>query len=106
MADAKDLSQIASMRELRGEIDALDRELVALLARRAAMIDCAIRLKPAEGLPARIEQRVEEVVARTRAAAEGQGLDPDLIETLWRQLIDWSIRREEQVLGPSEVGRP
>ena len=44
--------------------------------------------------------------AARATAAEGQGLDPDLIETLWRQLIDWSIRREEQVLGPSEAGRP
>lgn len=88
------------MAELRPEIDALDREIVALLARRATYIDRAAQLKPAEALPARIDARVEEVVRNVRAAAAAGGLDEALIETLWRQLIDWSIAREERVLGP------
>ncbi|HSG37752.1 MAG TPA: chorismate mutase [Paracoccaceae bacterium] len=87
------------MIDLRAEIDATDRALVKLLAHRAGLIDRAIELKPGEGLPARIEARVEEVVGKVRAAASAEGLDPDLIEALWRRLIDWSIAREEQVLG-------
>ena len=67
-----------SMAELRVGIDALDRELAALLARRAAFIDRAIELKPGEGLPARITNRVEEVVANARRNAQEAGLDPDL----------------------------
>ncbi len=90
----------ASMTELRRQIDALDGELVALLAARAGYIDRAAVLKPGEGLPARIETRVEEVVANVRRAAAATGLEPDLAETLWRVLIDWSIAREEKVLGP------
>ncbi len=89
------------MVELRSAIDTLDREIVALLVRRATYIDRAAQLKPAEGLPARIEARVEEVVANVRRAGTELGLDPDLAEALWRRLIDWSIAREEQVLGPS-----
>ncbi|PID36641.1 MAG: chorismate mutase [Rhodobacterales bacterium] len=89
-----------NMAELRVEIDALDRELVALLARRAGYIDRAAELKPGEALPARIPARVEDVVSKVRAAAQAAGLDPDLAERLWRQLIEWSIAREEVVLGP------
>jgi len=89
------------MAELRPAIDALDREIVALLVRRAAYIDRAAQLKPTEGLPARIDARVEEVVANVRRAGTELGLDPDLAEALWRHLIDWSIAREEQVLGPA-----
>ena len=96
-----DLDTIATMTALRDRIDALDRDLVALLARRAAMIDRAAVLKPGEGLPARIAARVEDVVAKVRAEAAGRGLDPDLAERLWRMLIEWSIAREEAVLGPS-----
>jgi len=92
-------SQLKTMIDLRAEIDATDRALVKLLAYRAGLIDRAIELKPGEGLPARIETRIEEVVGRVRDAALAEGLDPELIETLWRQLIDWSIAREEQVLG-------
>ncbi|WP_149141057.1 chorismate mutase [Gemmobacter caeruleus] len=88
-----------NMAELRVEIDALDRQLVALLARRATYIDRATELKPAEGLPARIDDRVEAVVSKVRASAQETGLDADLAEALWRRLIDWSIAREEQVLG-------
>ncbi len=91
----------ASMSELRNQIDALDGELVALLAARAGYIDRAAELKPGEGLPARIEARVEEVVENVRRAAGAAGLEPDLAETLWRVLIDWSIAREERVLGPA-----
>jgi len=92
-------SQLKTMIDLRAEIDATDRALVKLLAYRAGLIDRAIELKPGEGLPARIETRIEEVVRRVRDSALAEGLDPELIETLWRQLIDWSIAREEQVLG-------
>ncbi|MGC9370514.1 MAG: chorismate mutase [Paracoccaceae bacterium] len=89
------------MKELRRQIDALDRDLVALLARRAAYIDRAAELKPAEGLPARIAARVEEVAANARRNAEAAGLDADFAEALWRSMIDWSIAREERVLGPT-----
>jgi isochorismate pyruvate lyase len=87
------------MVELRTQIDALDDTLVALLARRAGYIDRAIALKPAENLPARISDRVSEVKARVRAEAEKNGLDGDLVEGIWHQLIEWSIACEELVLG-------
>lgn len=89
------------MGELRRAIDALDRELIGLLVRRAACIDRAAQLKPKEGLPARIPERVEQVVANARRNAAEAGLDPDFAETLWRTMIEWAIAREEGVLGPS-----
>ena len=90
-----------SMAELRAAIDQLDQELIDLLAQRARYIDRAVELKPAEAMPARIASRVEQVVENVRSAAQARDLDPDLAETLWRPLIDWSIRREEKVWGPS-----
>lgn len=92
-------SDCHSMQELRVEIDALDAQIVAGLAARAAYIDRAIALKQVENLPARIDDRVEEVVERVRARAGAEGLDADLVEALWRRLIEWSIAREERVLG-------
>ena len=89
----------ATMAEVRVGIDAVDADLVALLAVRAAYIDRAAVLKGPLGLPARIAARVEEVVAKVRAQAAAQGLDPDLAEALWRRLIAWSITREERILG-------
>ena len=38
--------------------------------------------------------------ARIQAVADAEGLDPALAEDLWRRIIEWSIAREEQFLGP------
>ena len=88
-----------TMQDLRAEIDKLDRQLIEMLVTRASYIDRASQLKPGEGLPARIPERVEEVVQRVRASSDALGMDPDLVEKLWRILIDWSIAREERVIG-------
>ncbi|MBZ4023986.1 chorismate mutase [Rhodobacter sp. TJ_12] len=95
-------SEIPSMAELRAEIDALDVRIVALLADRARLIDRAAQLKPGEGMPARITARVEEVVRNACAEAEARGMDPALIEAIWRMMVEWSIAREERVLGKGE----
>ncbi|MCT4557497.1 MAG: chorismate mutase [Pelagimonas sp.] len=96
MDHLKDPDLCRSMPELRDAIDALDRDLVHLLAHRARFIDRAVVLKRENGWPARIPSRVEDVVANVRETAQHKGLDPDLIERLWRDLIDWSIAREAQ----------
>ncbi len=98
---AKDPRNCADMTELRAEIDALDREIVALFVRRAACIDRAIELKQEVDWPARIDSRVEAVLNNVRVAANESGLDADLMDRIWRMLIEWSIRREERVLGAS-----
>ncbi len=95
-------SNCRNMTELRAEIDRLDRALIALLVERTGYIDRAIDLKSETGLPARIEDRVNEVLRNARAQAEAQGFDPDLAEALWARIVDWSIAREERVLGTDD----
>ena len=92
-----------SMAQIRAEIDRLDEALVKLFAERAGYIDRAAEIKAEVDLPARIEARVEEVVANVRRHAVAEGLPPDLVEKLWRRLIDWSIAREESRLGPDSL---
>jgi isochorismate pyruvate lyase len=92
-----------TMAELRAEIDRIDEELVARFAERATYIDRAIEIKSGIDLPARIVARVEEVVQNVRRHAVTQNLPPDLVEKLWRRLIDWSIAREESALGPDNL---
>ena len=87
------------MTQLRAQIDQIDTALVALLANRAAHIDRAIELKPGEGLPARIKTRVDDVLDRVDTEARLRDLDPNLTRKIWLQLIEWSIAREERVLG-------
>lgn len=98
MTERKLPKSCSSMAELRVQIDALDADLVSMLALRAQYIDRAIDLKPGENMKARVPERVEDVVAKVRAVAEAKGLDPEMIEGLWRQIIEWSIAREADVI--------
>jgi isochorismate pyruvate lyase len=93
-----------TMAELRCEIDRIDGALVRLLAERVTYVDRAAVLKARDGLPARIDSRIAEVIANVRDKALAGGLDPQLAETVWRLLIEWSIGREEAALRT--ISRP
>ena len=88
-----------SMADIRAEIDRIDAGLMTALAERAQYIDRAAQIKTAIGLPARIPDRVEEVVANVGRLAATHGLPPEIYQKMWRDLIDWSIAREERLLG-------
>ena len=87
-----------SMDELRHQIDKLDVKIIELLANRSKFIDRATDLKKSNGMPARIPERIESVVSNARNAAEELDLDADLVEKIWRILIDWSIQREAEII--------
>ncbi|ARC36119.1 chorismate mutase [Paracoccus yeei] len=99
MTDEPILPPDSAMHALRARIDELDGRLVALLSERAALIDEAARIKLREGLPARIDSRVEEVAANARRLAEEKGLDPDLAESLWRMMMEHFIAQEDRLLS-------
>jgi len=92
-----------TMADIRAEIDRLDDDLVRLFAERAGYIDRAAEIKAGVDLPARIDDRVEQVVQNVRAHAETYGLPPDLVEKFWRRLIDSSIAREASHPGPDSL---
>lgn len=79
-----------SLREVREAIDALDREVVALIGRRARCVGRAVDFKGSEGA-VRAPDRQRAMLAERRRWAEEEGLDPGLIESLYRDLEDWGI---------------
>jgi isochorismate pyruvate lyase len=83
----------STMTEVRAGVDATDRELVALLARRFGYMDAAARIKPERG-HVRDEARKAEVIANARADAEANGLPADAIADLWERLVEVSIAYE------------
>ncbi|MCK0197612.1 chorismate mutase [Ancylobacter sp. 6x-1] len=83
----------------RAEIDAIDAEIVTLLARRFEVVQQVVEVKKAEGLAALLPERVEDVVEKVRAEAETKGVPPELAETLWRHMIAFVIAYEEERLG-------
>ena len=82
-----------TMGEVRAGIDALDAELVALLARRFGYMRAAARIKPRRE-EVRDEPRKEQVIANAVTRAEAEGLPPELIRAMWEQLVEGSIAYE------------
>ena len=83
----------ATMAEVRAGVDALDRELVRLLAIRQGFMDAAARIKPRRD-QVRDEPRVEEVVGNVLREARARGLSPEIAEPVWRLLIERCIAHE------------
>lgn len=83
----------ASMADVRAGVDALDAELVRLLAIRQRYMDAAARIKPHRA-QVKDPARIEEVVAKVRAAARRAGLSEAIAEPVWRLLIERCIAYE------------
>jgi chorismate mutase/prephenate dehydrogenase len=83
--------------QLRQQLDQLDGELVALMARRQAIAREVAAAKRATGTPTRDYQREREVVLGVRRRAEQQGLPGELAEKVLRLLIRSSLTTQEQV---------
>ena len=82
-----------TMAEVRAGVDALDRRLVALLAERQRYMDAAARIKP-DRAAVHDAARIEQVVARVKAAADEVGLSHAIAEPVWRLLIERCIAHE------------
>ena len=65
-----------TMKEVREEIDLLDKELVLLLARRQKCIEMAALVKNDEKLIID-EDRIEEVISKVKSFGESCGLSPE-----------------------------
>ena len=90
--------------EVRAGIDAVDDEIVALLARRMRYVERAAALKAAAGVAAHVPERRRQVMLRVEAAARKSGLAPDLAATLWTAIIDWATAREESLMAEPTSG--
>jgi isochorismate pyruvate lyase len=82
-----------TMVDVRAGVDEVDRQVVALLARRFGYMDAAARIKP-DREAVRDEWRKADVLAKVDAAAEQLGVDRRLMARLYEDLIETSIAHE------------
>ena len=82
-----------TMIDVREGVDALDRELVALLATRFGYMRAAARIKPSRDA-VRDEARKASVIAAAVAEAEAAGIPGDVVADIWERLVEGSIAYE------------
>ena len=85
--------QCASIEDVRLGIDSLDREVIALIGRRARYVEAAARFKTGES-SVRAPERRKAMLAARRRWAEEEGLSPDAIEAVYETLVTYFVDRE------------
>ena len=91
----KSAAQCASLDEVRAAIDHIDEQIISLLGRRADYVQAAARFKTQESEIAAPERFAAMLQVR-RAWAEREGLSPDMIENIYRDLVRYFIDREKE----------
>ncbi len=80
---------------LRDRIDAVDRQIIALLAERLRIVEEVATAKLEAASPFRDRGREEALLLRLREHATAAGLDPHQIERLYRVVMDMSVAHQE-----------
>ncbi len=79
-----------TLEDLRREIDAIDHQLLRLVAQRLATAHAIGEFKRGRGLPVHQPSRERELRAERLAYAERLGLEPVLVDRLLSTLLDAS----------------
>ena len=92
-----------TMQDVRRCIDALDDVLVPLLVQRTGYMTHAARIKQSND-QVRDEARIESIVGRVRERAAAQGGQPDVMEAIYRALMEASIAYEHREFARLRAG--
>ncbi|MDC9580521.1 chorismate mutase [Xenorhabdus sp. PR6a] len=76
-----------SILDVRKQIDALDSQLVKLIAQRGECVKAAATFKK-NAQDVRAPDRVQQVIDKVSILAEEHGLPPEIIQKVYRSMID------------------
>ncbi|MGY2440267.1 isochorismate lyase [Pseudomonas sp. SDO52101_S400] len=85
--------ECAGMEDIRREIDALDQAVIKLLGKRFQYVLAASKYKTS-ATSVRAPERFKAMLATRRQWAEAEGLSPDAIEQMYRDLVNHFIAEE------------
>ncbi len=94
--------QCESVVDIRAEIDRLDRQVVVLLGQRFAYVKAASKFKTSE-TTVRAPERLQVMLQQRRVWAEEEGLDADVIEKMYQDLVNHFIAEEIKHWKQSEI---
>jgi len=93
----KEPTDCSSIEELREQIDAIDGEIIDLLAKRWTYVDQVWRTK-VDSQVVSVPKRIETMLEKARQRAEASGLPVWVAEALWKEVIRLGVAYEKQQL--------
>ncbi len=95
----KSETKFKSIEEAREAIDKIDLEIIGLLGKRYEFVKEVTRFKEPNEASVVSKNRRDAVIASRREMSKKYGLDPDVIEKIYRLLIDYFISEEMKLLN-------
>jgi isochorismate pyruvate lyase len=89
----KNPDECANIQEVREEIDIIDREVIEALSKRFQYVIAAARFKTSEA-SVRSSDRFQAMLQQRREWAQESGLNPDVVENIYRDLVNYYIEEE------------
>ena len=89
--------------QIRDDIDRVDAEILKLLAERKAFSLRMAREKGLHARPSRDMSREEDLISDRINAGMSHDLDSGLVNRVWREIINDSVRVQQEFLGRSEA---
>ncbi len=94
----KSPGECTTIEEVRSEIDRIDRTLIEIIAQRRDYVHAVMQFKRNE-TDVHAHDRQRQVASTRRSWAEEEGLSPDMIEGLFRAMVDHFIAEELAILA-------
>lgn len=88
-----------NIQEIRDAIDVIDKEIIQLFALRHEYVKEIVKYKSGDEEGIIAKERKEEVLKQRKAWAEKKGLDADLMEEVFRLLIDKNIQIQFDIIN-------
>jgi tRNA-Thr(GGU) m(6)t(6)A37 methyltransferase TsaA len=98
-----EVRETRNLPETRQSIDLIDAEIIRLLGNRAGYVRQIVNFKK-NAEEVRAPTRYAEVMRRRREMAEAAGLNPDVVEGMYKLLVDSFIEEEMEMLRQREEG--
>lgn len=86
-------NECTNIQEIRIEIDAIDRQVIAIFAKRFAYVKAASKFKT-DTTSVRAKERFASMLEQRRIWAQEDGLNPEVIEKLYQDLVTYFIEEE------------
>lgn len=80
------------MKQIRQQIDGIDKEIIKLLSKRMKLAVKLGKFKKKEGLPVLDKKREEEMLKKLQKQAKKLGLDPKSVSKLYKEILKESRR--------------
>lgn len=100
-----EVRQVNSLQEARDNIDTIDAEIIRLLANRAGYVRQVVNFKK-DPEDVHAPARYAQVMRQRREWAEAARLNPDVIEGMYKLLVNNFIQEELEMIRQREAGQP